>query len=49
MTTFHHSGKTFSRNLQVIQIQSLNSTSAVIRYIEMYKSYNIKDYIKPHR
>ena len=47
MTPFHHCGKPFSRKLQIIQIQWLNSTSAVIPYIEKYKSYNINDYIPP--
>ena len=49
MTIFHHWGKTFFGKLQIIQIQSLNSTSAVIPYIEKYKSYNINDYIPPLR
>ena len=49
MTIFHRCGKTFSGKLKIIQIQWLNSTSAVIPYIEKYKSYNINDYIPPLR
>ena len=47
MTTFHHCSKTFSGKLQIIKIQWLYSTTAEIRYIEMYKSYNINGYIQP--
>ena len=36
-------------NYKLYKIQSLNSTSAVMPYIEKYKSYNINDYITPLR
>ena len=49
MTPFQHCGKPFSRKIQIVQIQWLNSTSTVIPYIEKYKSYNINDYIPPLR
>ena len=49
MTPFRHCGIPFFRKLLIIQIQWLNSTTAVISYIEIYKSYNITDYIPPLR
>ena len=49
MTIFHHCGMTCFGKLKIIQIQWLHSTSAVNPYREIYKSYNIHDYIPPLR